>query len=185
MGKIGLAARIVLATGFLTTAVVAHAPLPDLDSCHDELGGLLRTASDVSDAAENAHSKLTDFADCKRNPELHDLVGDGCSGRRSDFQSAKWTIWMAVYIACKILTSTNSPEQDVIFGSCTASPLHFPQEIRSPRSDAGERTRDVYEVVGCRLVQGDPGLSLDPCDAICYFDCGSKSVTVEAIVGTT
>jgi hypothetical protein len=89
MGKIGLAARIVLATGFLTTAVVAHAPLPDLDSCHDELDGLRRTASDASDAAENAHSKLTDFDDCKRNPELHDLVGDGCSGRRSDFQSAQ------------------------------------------------------------------------------------------------
>jgi hypothetical protein len=89
MGNITLVARIVLVTGILTTTIVAHAPLPDLDSCHDELDRLRRTASDASDAAENAQSKLTDFDDCRRDPELHDLVGDGCSSRRSDFQSAQ------------------------------------------------------------------------------------------------
>jgi hypothetical protein len=74
--------------GILTAAPAAHAPSLDLDSCHDDLDRLRRTASDASDAAEEAKSKFDEFENCRRDPEFHDLRGDGCRSRRSDYQSA-------------------------------------------------------------------------------------------------
>jgi hypothetical protein len=88
MRKITLAGRVVVAMGILTTAIVARAPLLDLDSCHDDLDRLRRIASEASDAAEGAQSKFKDFDDCKEDPELHDLLGDGCRSHRSDYESA-------------------------------------------------------------------------------------------------
>lgn len=79
---------ILLGMGILTAAPAAHAPSLDLDSCHDDLDRLRRGASDASDAAEEAKSKSDEFDDCKRDPELHDLLGDGCRSRRGDFASA-------------------------------------------------------------------------------------------------
>ena len=82
--KPSILAWIVIATGILTTATAAHAPLLELDSCHDDLDGLRRRASDASDAAEEAESKRNDFEDCQRNPELH----YGCRSQGSDYESA-------------------------------------------------------------------------------------------------
>lgn len=87
MRRIALAC-IVVALGILTTATVARAPLLDLDTCHDDLDRLRRTASDASDAAEGAHSKLSELDDCRQNPELHDLLGDGCRRNHDEYQSA-------------------------------------------------------------------------------------------------
>ncbi len=101
MTRIALAAGIAVALGTLTAAPAAHAPLLELDGCHDDLDRLRRTASDASDAAEGAKSKFDEFEDCRRDPEFHDLLGNGCRSRRSDYQSAlsdskaKWTIWIA------------------------------------------------------------------------------------------
>jgi len=77
-------AWIVVAMGILTTSTAAHAPSQELDGCHDDLDRLRRTASDASDAAE----KFDDFEDCSRNPELHDLLRNGCRSQRSDYESA-------------------------------------------------------------------------------------------------
>jgi hypothetical protein len=77
-------AWIVIAIGILTTSTTAHAPLLQLDSCHDDLDGLRRRASDASDAAENAESKHNDFEDCEANSELH----DGRNSQGSDYESA-------------------------------------------------------------------------------------------------
>jgi hypothetical protein len=88
MTKIALAAGIAVALGTLTAAPAALAPLLELDSCHDDLDRLRRTASDASDAAGDAKSKLDEFEDCRRDPELHDPLGNGCRSRRSDYQSA-------------------------------------------------------------------------------------------------
>jgi hypothetical protein len=88
MTKIELAVGIAVALGTLTAAPAAHAPLLELDSCHDDLDRLHRTASDASDAAEDAKSKADEFEDCRRDPELRDLSGNGCRSRRSDYQSA-------------------------------------------------------------------------------------------------
>jgi len=75
-----------VAIGILTTSTAAHAPLLELDSCHDDLDGLRRRASDASDAAEEAESKRKEFEDCRTNSdsELH----DGCSSQHSDYESA-------------------------------------------------------------------------------------------------
>src|SRR5713101_4931568 len=88
MRAITLGAGIVIALGIFSVAPTAHAPTLDLDSCHDDLDRLRRAASDASDAAEDAESKRKDFEDCKRDPDIYDLMGDGCHGRRSDYQSA-------------------------------------------------------------------------------------------------
>ena len=88
MSKVTLAVGIVVAAGILTAAPAAHAPALDLDSCHDDLDRVRRTASDASDSAEDAKSKFDRFESCRRDPEFHDLLSDGCRGRRSEYQSA-------------------------------------------------------------------------------------------------
>ena len=88
MRAITLGAGIVIALGIFSAAPTAHAPTLDLDSCHDDLDRLRRAASDSSDAAADADSKRKDFEDCKRDPGTYDLMGDGCHGRQSDYQSA-------------------------------------------------------------------------------------------------
>jgi|SRR5690348_12969974 len=88
MSKFTLALAIVVASEILALAPAARAPLLELDGCHDDLDRLRRTASDASDAAEEAKSKADEFDDCRRDPESHDLLGDGCRSRRSDYESA-------------------------------------------------------------------------------------------------
>jgi len=88
MTKITLTAGIAVALGTLTAEPAARAPLLELDSCHDDLDRLRRTASDASDAAEDAKSKFDEFEDCRRDPELQDLLGNGSRSRRSDYESA-------------------------------------------------------------------------------------------------
>jgi len=88
MSKVALAVGILAGVAILTAAPAARAPLLELDSCHDDLDRLRRIAADASDAAEDAHSKSEDFEDCRRDPEIHDLLGDGCRSRRSDYESA-------------------------------------------------------------------------------------------------
>lgn len=85
MTKFTLAVAIVVALEILTLAPAAHAPLRELDGCHDDLDQLRRTASDASDASEDAESKRGEFEDCRRDPELH----DGCTSQRSDYESAR------------------------------------------------------------------------------------------------
>ena len=88
MSKTTLSLGIIVALGILGVAPAAHAPSLDFDSCHDDLDRLRRTASDASDAAEDAKSKADDFEDCKRDPESHDLTGGGCRSSRVDYESA-------------------------------------------------------------------------------------------------
>ena len=64
--KPAILAWIVVAIGILTANTAAHAPLPDLDSCHDDLDRVRREASDASDTAEDAKSK---------HDELQGLLG--------------------------------------------------------------------------------------------------------------
>lgn len=88
MGKIRLSVGILAALGILTNTPSAHAPLLDLDSCHDDLDRVRRQASEASEGAEEAKSKSEEFEDCKRDPDVHDLMGDGCSSKRSDYETA-------------------------------------------------------------------------------------------------
>ena len=88
MNKMTLAVGIIVALEILTTARTARAPALELDSCHDDLDRLRRTASDASNSAEDAKSKSDEFEACRRDPESHDLMGDGCHSRKNEYQSA-------------------------------------------------------------------------------------------------
>lgn len=88
MSKIGLAVGIVVGLGILSAAPAVRAPSLDLDSCHDDLDRLHKTASDASDAAEDAKSKYNDLEDCTQDPDVYDVLRDGCRSRRDDYQSA-------------------------------------------------------------------------------------------------
>jgi len=72
----------------LISSTVAQTPTTALDSCRDDLDGLRKAAAEASDAAEDANSKRDDFDDCRRDPEVHDLMGDNCKSLDSDYQSA-------------------------------------------------------------------------------------------------
>jgi hypothetical protein len=73
----------------IVTASPAHAPSPELDSCHDDLDQVRKAASDASEAAEEAKSKFEEFDDCKRDPDVYDLLHDGCRSHRDDYESAQ------------------------------------------------------------------------------------------------
>jgi hypothetical protein len=103
-----------VAIGILTTATAAHAPMADLDSRHDDLDRVRRAASDSSDAAEEAKSKYDDFEDCKQDPDLHGLAGDGFRSERSAVKRhlaiwrTIWTIWIDDCDERKALALLNS-----------------------------------------------------------------------------
>lgn len=78
----------LLCVSIMAPAIVAQAPELDLESCHDDLDTLRRRASDASDAAEEAHSKFEEFDDCRRDPGVYDLLGDGCQSYRTDYKTA-------------------------------------------------------------------------------------------------
>jgi hypothetical protein len=74
------------------TLIPVHVPVQasasDFESCQDDLDRMRKLAADAADAAGDAHSKMEDYDDCKRDPEGHDLSGDGCRSRQSDYESA-------------------------------------------------------------------------------------------------
>ena len=84
MSKITVAAGIVGALVILTAARAAHAPPLELNGCHDDLDRLRRTASEASDAAEDAQSKREEFEDCRQDSEFN----EGCLSKRTDYESA-------------------------------------------------------------------------------------------------
>jgi hypothetical protein len=88
MSKITWAFLIIVALGILTATRASNAPALELDSCHDDLDRLRKTASEASDSSEDAKSKQDEFEDCRRDPEFYDLMHDGCRSRKSDYQSA-------------------------------------------------------------------------------------------------
>ena len=88
MTKTHLALGFVVALIILADTPAAQPPPLELDSCHDDLDRVRRTASDASDTAEDAKSKSDELDDCKRAPQIYDLLRDGCRSRRSDYQSA-------------------------------------------------------------------------------------------------
>jgi chromosome segregation ATPase len=95
MAKIRLAVPVLIAAAILlTTSNAVPTSALDWDTCHDELDRARRLSSDASDAAEEAHakrgeveSKLNELEECRRYPEIYDLMRDGCRSKRSDYES--------------------------------------------------------------------------------------------------
>ncbi len=96
--KPAILAWIVVAIGILTANTAAHAPLPDLDSCHDELDQVRREASDASDAAEDAKSSMTNSRIVKKTPNCTGAAVVSSRTIKTHLASykAKWTIWTTV-----------------------------------------------------------------------------------------
>ena len=57
------------------------------DSCADDLDSLRRAARDAADAANGVKSKSDDFENCKRYPDIYDLMRDRCRSKAYDYQS--------------------------------------------------------------------------------------------------
>lgn len=72
----------------LITAIVAQTPAISLDSCHDDLDQLRKKASEASETADDAKSKREDLDDCRRDPEIYDLMHDNCRSVALDYESA-------------------------------------------------------------------------------------------------
>ncbi|MBU2227408.1 MAG: hypothetical protein KJ936_07035, partial [Proteobacteria bacterium] len=60
----------------------------DWYSCADDLDRLRRAARDAADVANDVKSKADDFENCKRFPDIYDLIQDRCRGKAYDYQSA-------------------------------------------------------------------------------------------------
>jgi chromosome segregation ATPase len=80
--------QAVILCAALVTATVAKTPTTALDSCHDDLDHLRKTASEAAEAADDAKSKRDDLDDCRRDPEMHDLMHDHCRSIAEDYESA-------------------------------------------------------------------------------------------------
>ncbi len=68
----------------------------DWSSCSSDLDYLRRRADDARSAAEDADSKQRtykqsedDYQNCRRYPQMYDLLKDGCRYKRTEFESAR------------------------------------------------------------------------------------------------
>lgn len=77
---------IVVGMSFLAPFSVSLAV--DWDSCADDLDRLRRASRDASDVANDVKSKTDDFENCRRFPDVYDLLRDRCQSKRWDYQSA-------------------------------------------------------------------------------------------------
>lgn len=78
----------LLCVTLLGTCVADYRSSVDWEGCQDDLDQAKQTAEDGSEAAEEVHSKLNDFDECRENPDVYDLMQNGCKSQRDDYQSA-------------------------------------------------------------------------------------------------
>lgn len=60
----------------------------DWDSCADNLYQLRRAAQNAADKANEVKGKSEEFENCRRHPDMYDLLGDRCQSKASDYESA-------------------------------------------------------------------------------------------------
>ncbi|MBL8524163.1 MAG: hypothetical protein JNN20_10770 [Betaproteobacteria bacterium] len=69
--------------------ISASASASSWDSCADDLDSLRRAARDAGDKANEVKTKSEEFENCKRYPDIYDLLRDRCRSKASDYQSAQ------------------------------------------------------------------------------------------------
>ena len=86
----------VILSGLVVGLTLSAASAADWDSCADDLDRLRRAARDAADKANDVKSKSDDvkskseeFENCKRYPDMYDLLRDRCRSKASDYQSAQ------------------------------------------------------------------------------------------------
>ena len=77
---------------FATLCAWSVAYTADWDSCADDLDRLRRVARDATDAANEVKSKADDFENCRRYPDMYDLMRDRCQSKAYDYKSAVSTL---------------------------------------------------------------------------------------------
>lgn len=85
----------VILSGLVVGLTLSAASAADWGSCADDLDRLRRAARDAADKAndvksksEDVESKSEEFENCKRYPDMYDLLGDRCRSKASDYESA-------------------------------------------------------------------------------------------------
>jgi hypothetical protein len=64
-----------------------NASAANWDSCADDLDRLRRSARDASDKANEVKAKSEEVENCKRYPDMYDLMRDRCRSKLSEYQS--------------------------------------------------------------------------------------------------
>ncbi len=75
----------ILVVTFLASTSMQAA---DWNSCADDLDRLRRASRDAADSAEQVKSKYDEIENCRRFPDIYDLMRDRCRSKVSDYQSA-------------------------------------------------------------------------------------------------
>ena len=78
----------VILSGLIVGLTLSTGSAADWGSCADDLDRLRRAARDAADKANDVKSKSEEFENCKRYPDVYDLLGDRCRSKASDYQSA-------------------------------------------------------------------------------------------------
>lgn len=161
---------VVLLLLFITGAT-AQNPVITLDSCHDDLDGLRKASSEADEAAGTAKSKSDDLDDCRRSPEIHDLMHDGCKSLDSDYQSALSDLEGKLDDVDKSLRST----QDSCGYRFTINRL-TPLEAAQRRFEATQRRLEASQKRLCASYHGflEMGVSRDVVLTMCKAQTDEK-----------
>lgn len=97
------AAAVVLAGLVTTSETLTPRVEVDWGNCSDDLEALKKAASeaeeeaeDAEDAAEELEGKKRDYEDCRRYPEIYDLLKDRCISKKADYEGAQSSYESAV-----------------------------------------------------------------------------------------
>lgn len=66
--------------------MVSYTAAADWSACADDLDRLRRAARDAADRANEVKAKADDFENCKRYPDMYDLMRDRCRSKAHDYQ---------------------------------------------------------------------------------------------------
>lgn len=96
----------------------------DWDGCSSDLDSLRRRASDASSVASDTADKSKRFKDaeselrnCRQFPQVYDLLRDGCSFKRNEYESAKSNYQSQISSLKSSLDDVDSKVRDAS-GSC-------------------------------------------------------------------
>lgn len=98
----------ILAVFFFVALGPTLALSSDWNGCANDLDRLRRAARDATDAANSVKSKADDFENCKRYPDMYDLMRDRCRSKASAYQSTLSTLGNELSTVDSRVRSVNS-----------------------------------------------------------------------------
>jgi hypothetical protein len=96
----------------ITVVLITIIPNPtfsvDWDSCAQNLDRLRRASRDAVDAANDVKSKAEEYENCKRYPNIHDLMRDRCQSKAWSYENALRTLESALVTVDSRIRSVSS-----------------------------------------------------------------------------